>query len=101
MIKMRNVRLDPQAILKKYHTLTAKYSKHHSRYQRGSLPSKPRGWHENERKLFLWFLFAYYHLNFKKYSEITSKEWREFSECFGNKDVLLLRYEAVALERNS
>lgn len=72
MIKMKQARLDPEAVLKKYQNLTLKYPCHNLRYQRGTLPPRPRGWHENERRLFLWFLFAYYHLNYKKYSEIVT-----------------------------
>jgi hypothetical protein len=58
------------------------------------------GWHENERRLFVWFVICF--VQFKvidaaKFVDGFEKYWRKISELFWQKDVHLLKYQFLNL----
>lgn len=61
-------------------------------------------WHENERKMFVWFIVVYCYLGQVEPNKIvfnlsiqSEAEWNEISTIFFNKDLMLLKFQARSI----
>lgn len=70
------------------------------RYENKSLTQNPNGWHENERRLYVWFVICFMKLKLLDPLEFVDgypKYWKEISLIFWGKNILFLKYQLLCL----
>ena len=58
-----------------------------------------QGWHENERRLYVWFIVCFIHLKMLEPNKFVDSEkyWKNIALTFFQKDIPFLKYQLLTL----